>query len=354
MTDTAVIMAGGTGERFWPLGRKDRPKQLLKLTQSGKSLMQESIERALAVFEAENIYVITSSFLLGQIEEDLKDYQAINIIAEPAKRNTAPCLAFAASFIKTRYHLPSDQITMSVLTADHIISPLNNFADDLKACIAEASKGNSLLTIGIVPTYPATGFGYIKTSDKLSNDILKSDRFVEKPDRNTAKAYIDEGSYYWNSGMFCWRMDRLITEMNEHYPGAEIAIDAMTTAIDTNQSDILENAFCGLEAISIDYALMEKSDNVALKPSTFEWKDAGSLDILSELNDKDINSNTVIGDAGTILIDSKDNIISKSQDKKVALIGVDNMIVIDTGDALLICPKDRAQEVKKITRLLEN
>lgn len=347
-------MAGGTGERFWPLGRKEKPKQLLKLTGSGKSLMQESIERALLVFKPEDIYVITSSFLLSQIEEDLKAYEGLHIVAEPAKRNTAPCLAFATEYILQDKAKAADEITMAVLTADHIISPPEAFANDIKACLSEAEEGQHLVTLGIVPTYPATGFGYIKTAGKINADILKAEKFVEKPDQKLAESYLDEGGYYWNSGMFFWRLDLLKQELSSHYEGSAKALADLGQALALDDSKSLNEAFTSLEPTSIDYALMEKSDKVALKPSTFKWKDAGSLDILAELNKADSQGNHLhdFPEIDLLRLDSKGNIISAPAGKKVALVGIEDMMVIDTGDALLVCPRDRAQDVKKIVGML--
>jgi len=355
MIHTAVIMAGGTGERFWPLGRRSRPKQLLKLTDSGKSLIQESIERALTVFEAKNIYVITSSKLKPQISDDLTEFDGINIITEPEKRNTAPCIAFAVAYILNDTQLQADQLTMSVLTADHIIMPLTKFEADVRTCLKEIEKGTHLCTLGIVPTYPATGFGYIETGDSLNDGILKANRFVEKPDEETAERYLKSGDYFWNSGMFFWRIDRLIKELTDHYDSSEIAVQEMLESLNANDVSKLKEAFCSLEPISIDYALMEKSQQVVVKPSTFSWKDAGSLDILSELNSKDDNGNVAVSpEQWQILsIDSANNITYSLNGKSVALIGISDMIVIDTKDALLICPKSRAQDVKQVIALAQ-
>ncbi|GAB5466049.1 MAG: mannose-1-phosphate guanylyltransferase [Candidatus Kapaibacteriales bacterium] len=292
-------MAGGTGERFWPLGRRSRPKQLLKITNSGKTLMQESIERAKAVFDEQDIYVVTSSLLAGAIGDDLRDYPKVNIVAEPQKRNTAPCLVFSAAYVSQQLGLSPENISMAVLTADHIIEPVESFAADAEKCLAFVERGGSIATLGIKPNYPATGFGYIQAGE-MKGELRESKGFVEKPDLTTAQSYLESGDYYWNSGMFFWRLDYFLETAKKNYENSIDAFKVMENGLKEENNEVVESAFVSLEPTSIDYAVMEKAENVYVLPASFNWQDAGSLDVLESINKPDKLGNSTTNRVLTI------------------------------------------------------
>lgn len=359
MKRAAVIMAGGSGERFWPLSRRSHPKQLLKLLNPGKTLLDESIERIARVIDPEDIFIITGEHLLAPIRESLETVPPENVIAEPAKRNTAPCLALGAAVLMERYGLPPEEIAMAVLTADQLITPDEKFTETIEGIIAFAGQNPVLATIGIKPDRPETGYGYIEVEDKFVDDgrleIQPAKAFREKPGYSAACRYLDSGKYLWNSGMFFWRLDAFIEQMTKHSPEIGLKINVIkekysgltAKPLDTANSAIKE-LFESMPDISIDYALMEKADNVVVAKALFQWDDVGSWDSLERVRHKDSRNN--IADGNVVMTDSKDNIILNSSDGRiVGLIGIENMAVIATDDALLICPKDRVQEIRKIT-----
>lgn len=358
MKRAAIIMAGGSGERFWPLSRRNHPKQLLKLLNPDKTLLDESIERIARVIPPEDIFIITGEHLLQPIRESLRVVPPENVIAEPAKRNTAPCLALGAAVLLERYGLNPDEIVMAVLTADQLISPDEKFAETIDGILNYVSDNAALATIGIKPTRPETGYGYIEVEEKFIDDgnleIRPAQAFREKPGYSTACKYIESGRYLWNSGMFFWRLDEFIAQMIKQAPEIGTKIDEMKSKYSglsretlTTANPAIQELFEGFNDISIDYALMEKADSVVVAKALFQWDDVGSWDSLERVKQKDSRRN--IAEGNIVMFDSKDNIIiNSSADKIVGLIGIENMAIIATEDALLVCPKDRVQEIKKI------
>ncbi len=360
MKRTAVIMAGGSGERFWPLSRKKKPKQLLPLI-SERTMLEESIQRIAPLIPPEDIFIITSETLLEPIRNSLTILPAENIIAEPHKRNTAPCLALAAAFIKTKYadYFKPDEISIAVLTADQSIDPNEGFINTINSAMDYVENNKVLCTIGIRPTRPETGYGYIETADKFnydndSSEIKSVKAFHEKPDINTAEKYIISGKYLWNSGMFFWRLDTFIENMIKCLPSVGNEIDSISNLYKgkTNLAlseplRTIDDTFKNFPDISIDYGLMEKAENVVVAKALFNWDDVGSWDSLHRVKPADKNNNILDGKA--VIIDSKDSVIinSSMEGKIVAGLGLDNMVVVVTDDAVLVCPKDRVQEVKK-------
>lgn len=359
MKRTAVIMAGGSGERFWPLSRKRRPKQLLKLLSEDKTMIEESISRISSLIAPEDVFIITSELLVEPMRESLVMIPPQNIVAEPYKRNTAPCLALAAAFIADRYnYLPLDQISIAVLTADQDISPEIDFVNTVAAALDYAENQKALLTIGIPPARPETGYGYIETESKFEDNhsaqILPVKSFREKPDLDTAKTFIESGNFLWNSGMFFWRLDTFIENMIECLPAVGINIAVMKGNLSGKTNDLhlsieplIGDVFEKFPNISIDYGLMEKANNVAVAKALFKWDDVGSWDALERVRVKDSENNIVHGAAS--IIDSKNSIIINESDNKIitACLGLDNMVVVVTKDAVMVCPKDRVQDVKK-------
>ncbi len=368
MKKTAVIMAGGSGERFWPLSRKEKPKQILNLTREDKNMLQEAIDRVEHVIAADDIYIITNEILLKPIRESLPGLPPGNVIAEPAKRNTAPCLGLAAAFIQKKYGgmgIRPNEIVMAVLTADHKISPDEKFAQTVDAALRHAYDNPVLVTIGVKPTRPSTGYGYIETDDPfIENDkieIKAVKAFREKPALEKAKEYMNSGRHYWNSGMFFWRLDVFASGMKACLPEVGDKIDDMADTYDGIQNNALDGSNPAVKDIfeafpneSIDYGLMEKAPNVAVAKALFDWDDLGSYDALERISEPDENSNIKIGNTETL--DSDGNIIYNAAANKmlVAALGVRDMIITVTDDAVLVCPKDKAQDIKKMVEKLKD
>lgn len=359
MKRTAVIMAGGSGERFWPLSRMRKPKQLLKLV-SDKTMLEESIDRISGIISPEDVFIITSRVLLEPIRNALPELPPENVIAEPYKRNTAPCLALAAAFIAEKYAGDYDPsaISIAVLTADQDIKPVDSFSKTVGAALEYVEKENALCTIGIPPSRPETGYGYIELEEPFSGDdspgIKPVLRFREKPDAQTAAEYIETGRFLWNSGMFFWRLDNFIESMKKCLPDVGDKIMSMSVLYKKRTHialpDALESVVSIFEAFpntSIDYGLMEKAGNVTVAKALFSWDDIGSWDSLERIKTADDTGNIIEGE--TAIVDSHNSIIINNSDKKiiVAGLGLENMAVIATEDAFMVCPKDRVQEVKK-------
>lgn len=342
MIRNVVIMAGGSGERFWPLSRKNKPKQLLELTSSGKVMIAEAIDRVAPMIDYENIYIITGEHLKKPIEDALPQLPKDNIIAEPAKRNTAPCLALAAGILEAKN--AGKEQSIAVLTADQIIEPEQNFRDTITKALDYVEKHGVISTIGIVPDRAETGYGYIETGEKLNVDeigIFKVNSFKEKPNEQTAKEYLESGKYLWNSGMFFYRLDTFIEEMKINAPeiGNEIA--------KLNQSNPdMRAIFESFPGISIDYALMEKTNKAVVTEANFHWDDLGAFDALDRVNEQDENGNIIKGK--TIVINCSNSIIINSSSKLATAYGLEETVLIQTDDAVMSCKKKDAQYVKQI------
>lgn len=358
----AVVMAGGSGERFWPLSRKSTPKQLLPLTESGQTLLQESVERIAEVILPDRVFIITSA----QIRDAAAAACSVpdgNVLAEPCKRNTAGCLAFAAAHVMARFNAPAEQITMAVLTADHRIDDAAAFRNCVCAALDEVERQPTLGVIGIAPTRPETGYGYIELARDAAPVAVSPEgvgvfpvlRFQEKPDLKTAAEYAASGRHLWNSGMFFWTLSTFLAELAHGSPAHAAAVETMTAALRHNDAARTEAEFTALPNISIDYALMERARSIVMARGDFEWEDIGSWEAVNRIFPRDGNGNVVIGDAA--LVDAQDSIIFKTAgaaDITVAALGVDNLVVVVTGDAVLVMPRDRAQDVRKVVEELRN
>lgn len=356
-----VILAGGAGERFWPMSRAARPKQLLTLTSSGQSLLAEAVERAKAVVPAENIYVATSQLLKQPILDANLGIPTENILAEPSKRNTAGCLIFASASILARYRQTGPEgVTIGVLTADHRIPDTTPFVETAKAALEEAENHDALITIGIQPIRPETGYGYLKV-DKTNAALNQNERFplykvsafTEKPDATTAARYIAEGNCYWNSGMFFWRLSTFQTEFNRANPILAETLEDLTDAIMANDDKRAKAIFDAMPSISIDYALMEKSDRVNVIPGNFLWDDLGNWQALQRTFPLDTNGNVAFGNP--IVMDCSGSIIyNASGESKIAVaaVGLKDMVVVVDDDAVLVLPKTRTQDVRDVVAAL--
>ncbi len=346
MKVTALIMAGGRGERFWPRSRKNLPKQFLSLTDDGKTMIQHTVERVLPLVDMEDIYIATNREYRALAEKQLPGIPKENILCEPVGRNTAPCVGMGAVHINKKY----DDALMIVLPSDHLIKYNSMFVNVLKDACEVAEQGTNLTTIGITPNYPETGYGYIKfDADQNLGRAYGVDCFVEKPSIEKAKEYVADELYLWNSGMFVWKVSSILGNMQKFMPATYDGLMKIKEAIGTeDQETVLETEFAKMESESIDYGIMEKADNIYVLPGTFGWDDVGSWLAVGRIKKSNEFGNVVSGNV--ITVNSKNSIIEGS-DKLIATVGVNNMIVVDTEDALLICDKDHAGEIKKV---LEN
>lgn len=350
----AVMMAGGVGSRFWPESRRSNPKQLLTLF-SSKQLITETADRLKELIPYARQLVVTNRDQQAGILKAVPGIPAKNVIIEPVGRNTAPCIGLAAIEID---RIDPDA-TMIVLPADHIIKNDKRFRKLLEVAVQYARKTESLVTLGIKPHYPETGYGYIQSGDLIETigdvDIYNVKTFAEKPNIETAKRFLKSGEFNWNSGMFIWKVSTILQEIEEYMPELYDGLMKIQKVLGTkNEQAILERVYKSLKRRSIDYGIMEHSKRVATLSGDFEWNDVGSWDVIYELNkNKDAEDNAVINAAESLLINSSGNLVSAKNKKLVAMINVDNLIVIDTGDALMICPRDKSQDVKRFVEELE-
>lgn len=337
-------MAGGSGTRFWPLSRKKLPKQFLNLT--GKDVMiNEAIDRLSPVIETKNVFVVTGKDheeLTGKITNGRLSEG--HILAEPAARNTAACIGYAAMEIVKKY---GDGV-MGIFTSDHYMQDEAGFRAVLERAMEEAEKEDRLVTIGIRPAFPCTGYGYIK---RKAADSLEVEEFVEKPDLETAKAYLQSGDYLWNSGMFVWKASVILKQFEKLLPDIYACLTQIGESMGTERErSVIEDVYPRIPKISIDYGIMERAEGVFVLEGDFGWNDVGSLDAVEILHEADERGNVICGES--VCLDTK-NCISLGTDKLIALLGVSDLIVAETKDTILVCEKSRAQDVKKIVERLE-
>ncbi len=337
----AVIMAGGRGTRFWPRSRSRRPKQFLNMV-GEKSLLRQTVARLEPVYAPERIFVVTTDDLAEGTLRILPELQEENLILEPQGRNTAPCLALALVLLERKF--PGS--VMTVLAADHWIGERNLFLNDLTLATRHAAEHHQLITFGVKPTYPETGYGYIETSGEGS--VLQVKAFKEKPPVEVALQYLVSEHHYWNSGMFVWTLEDLRKGLEAHCPEVLAPLDAWMAQGGKDRA--LEAAYAKLPKISIDYALMEKAPNVACVPAHFRWSDVGSWPSVMDFHPKDAHGNVVQGQA--VLMDVQNCAVFGSS-RMVAVAGLSDLFIVDEPDALLICRKDLAQDVRGIVQRLE-
>jgi len=344
----AVIMAGGVGSRFWPRSRERKPKQLINIF-GENSLIQNTVSRLRGLVEPENTFIITNKFHKEEILNQLQGINPENVIAEPVGRNTAPCILLASRVI---YERDKDSVCL-VLPADHLIKEEDNFRDTLKKAAEYAYTSYNLLTIGIAPTRPETGYGYIQIEGKeISSRIHPVKTFAEKPNYATAVRFLESGDFYWNSGMFIWKTGVILQELQRHLPDLYKDFnDLLLPSSNPGFESSVERIYSSIRGISIDYGVMEKSDKVSLIKSNFIWSDVGSWEEVYQLSEKNGNGNVF---EGTVYSDSTLDTFVYSPDKFTAIIGAENLLVINTKDSLLICRRDKAQDVKKVVEFLKD
>ena len=347
MDINVVIIAGGRGTRFWPVSRESRPKQLLNLFED-KPLIESTIQRVLPLISTDNIYISTGADLQPKMMEIIGE--TVQYIIEPVPKDTAAAIGLSA--VRLMKDNNDEDAIMIVLPADHYIKNQDGFLDTIKTGI-EFAKQDMLVTIGIKPDFPSTGYGYIRPENTLKEEGIKAwkvGEFFEKPDAKTAEEFIKKG-YFWNSGMFIWKCSVILNEMKKNLPGHYQGLMKIRDAINTeNEFNVIEEVFNEFEKISIDFGVMEKSQNSAVIEGAFDWDDVGTWRSYDRHLPKDEQGNVVQGKFFSI--DSKNNIVI-SEDRVVSTIGISNMIIVDTKDALLIVPKDKAEDVKKLVDKLE-
>ena len=347
----AVIMAGGAGRRLWPLSREHRPKQLLALME-GKSLLALAVERLEGLFEPRNTYVIANAEYAGGIAEALPQIPADNIVGEPLGRDTANAIALAAAILAGK----DDKGTMAVFTADHVIRPVDRFARAVEAaCRAAEANTDALLTFGIKPTFPHTGLGYIHCGRETDGGVHEVIDFVEKPDHQTARRYVESGSHYWNSGMFVWTVSAIRTALGELLPDSVEKLAPVTEAVKRSGQfgPLLAEIYPQLQKISIDYAVMEKADRVLMVPLPCEWLDIGSWPAVAKVIDPDADGNAVVA-RNTAVLDATGNVIVSEDDHLLAVIGMDDCVIVHSPEATLVCNKSDSQRIKELLAMIES
>lgn len=349
MKVTALIMAGGKGERFWPRSRTSSPKQFLCLTGDGKTMIQKTVDRIRPLVDIEDVYIATNAAYKSLVKEQLPDIPEENILCEPVGRNTAPCIGLGAVHIRKKL----DDAVMLVLPSDHIIKFEDIFVETLKKAVSVAEKDNNLVTIGITPNAPETGYGYIKFNPTVKNeDAFSVDRFVEKPDLEKAKEYLASKEYMWNSGMFAWKISTILGSMEKNLPEIYSGLKTIETSIGTaDETKVLNETFEKLPSESVDYGILEKESNIYVIPGDFGWDDVGSWLSVERLKETNEDGNVVAGNAVTVNVK---NCIIEGSDKLLACVGVKDLVIVDTKDATLICAKEATADIKKMTEKLRN
>jgi len=344
-----VIMAGGRGERFWPQSRQKKPKQLLPIV-GDEPLLTQTINRLGDLVPAKNIIVITNSEHVGDVAEICPMLDRANIIGEPAGRDTAAAVGLATVLVRLR----NPKASFAVLPSDHIIGDKVCFRKVMELAFEVAENEESLVTIGIEPLFPSTGYGYIQRGQEcmrlLGMPVYGVTRFVEKPNLETARKYVASGEYFWNAGMFIWSVPTVAKALEKHVPDLWAGLVAIETELSSGAdlNAVLEAHYSELRKISIDYALMEKADNVLTLPGVFEWDDVGAWPALVRHLPADSEGNILRGNA--LVFEGKDNIVIGAGEHLVAVMGLNNCIVVHTEDATMVCPRDRAQDIKSLVR----
>ena len=348
-----VVMAGGVGTRFWPRSREKTPKHLLQIIGKG-TMLEGTVRRLEPLVPASDVFVVTNRLQKAQVMKQLPNVPEENILIEPVGRNTAPCIGLAALHVRRMY----PDAVMLVIPADHIINDDAEFLRVLSVASSTAEESHSLLTIGIPPTHPETGYGYIQIFNEegahnpyFSRGVLKVKTFAEKPNLQTAERFLSSGDFLWNSGMFAWRADTILLQIQKCLPDLHAELMKIDKVIGTPQYQAtLELVYGVIRGISVDYGVMEKAENVYVIPGKFGWNDIGSWDEVYRVSGKDEKGNSITGKV--ILKETKNSYIY-SPEKVVAAIGVEDLIIVNTDDALLICKRGQSQEVKEISDYLK-
>jgi len=343
----AILMAGGVGSRFWPVSTTEFPKQFHDMLGSGATLIQKTFSRLSKLIPEENILILTNEKYNQIVLDQLPMVKPEQVLLEPAMRNTAPCILYASLKIQKE----NPDAVMVVAPSDHWIEDENAFTQNLQQCFDFCSNEKALLTLGIQPTFPNTGFGYIEYNKSDQNPIKKVRQFREKPDYETAKSFLESGNFLWNGGIFIWSAKSVTAAFEKFQPQMNaLFLKGNESYNTTDEVNFINENYALAENISIDYAIMEKADNVYVLPATFDWNDLGTWGSLHEKLEKDNNNNAVVN-AKVLLENASNNIIRSDAKKLIIIDGLDDFIIVDKEDILLIYPKSKEQDIKRITGL---
>lgn len=355
-------MAGGVGSRFWPMSRPECPKQFIDVLGVGRTLLQLTVDRFGQEFDPSHIWVVTSSKYLQLVKEQLPNIPQSNILLEPCMRNTAPCISYVAWKIKKKY----PEAVLVVSPADHFVVDINTFRDNIQKGLHFVEGTSKVLTLGMKPTHPNTGYGYIQAGQQVDDCIAKVKAFKEKPQLEIAKQYIAEGGYYWNAGIFMWDVATIESAIREFEPEMANLFDKMSDSFYTSQEQtVVDELFPQCNNISIDYAVMERlggkeinlrnmPSGVFVMPSDFGWSDLGTWGSLHNQLEKDNNNNAIVGAENVSIIESENCVVRASGDLKMVLQGLDGYIVANNCGILLICKKDQEQRIKEFSETLKH
>lgn len=344
-----VIMAGGVGSRFWPVSRTDLPKQFIDVLGTGRTLIQDTYQRFKQIIPEENIYILTNHRYVNLVKDQLGIQNDNRIIGEPAMRNTAPCITYACHKLQAL----NPKATVVIAPSDHLIQDTHQFLKDIEQSLGVASRNKALITLGIKPSRPDTGYGYIQVASEVLEDdadFRKVNAFREKPNLKTAKEYLESGQYLWNAGIFVWNVQTILEELALYEPKLN---DVFTLGKEIYNSaaegDFLQQHYPNCESISIDYAIMEKSKRVYVLPVDFGWSDLGTWTSVHGLSRQDADGNVLLSDANNVILYNSSNcMVNVPGDKKVVLKDLHNYIVVEANNTLMICPIDSEQEVKQV------
>ena len=343
----AILMAGGVGSRFWPVSTADFPKQFHDMLGSGDTLIQKTFSRLSKLIPIENILILTNERYNDLVLQQLPMVKQEQVLLEPAMRNTAPCILYASLKIQKQ----NPEAVMVVAPSDHWIEDEDEFSRNLQQCFAFCQNENALMTLGIQPTFPNTGFGYIEYDKSDANPIKKVNQFREKPNYETAKAFLEAGNFLWNGGIFIWSVKSITEAFVTFQPQMNALFQKGSESYNTSdEKQFIQQHYQNAENVSIDYAVMEKASNVYVLPATFDWNDLGTWGSLHDKLDKDDNNNTVIN-AMVILENASNNIIRSEAKKLVVIDGLDDYIIVDNENVLMIYPKSKEQDIKRITAM---
>ncbi|WP_291113817.1 mannose-1-phosphate guanylyltransferase [Flavobacterium sp. UBA6135] len=346
----AILMAGGVGSRFWPVSTTDLPKQFHDMLGSGETLIQKTFSRLSKLIPTENILILTNEKYNNLVLTQLPMVKQEQVLLEPAMRNTAPCILYASLKIQKM----NPDAVMVVAPSDHWIEDETAFIDNLQQCFDYCHHNNALMTLGIQPTFPNTGFGYIEFDKTDSNPIKKVNQFREKPNYETATSFLDSGNFLWNGGIFIWSVKSITEAFSAFQPQMnQLFLEGFETYNTSNEKEFINQKYALAEDISIDYAILEKAKNVFVLPATFDWNDLGTWGSLHEKLEKDEQNNAVVN-AELISENASNNIIRTENKKLVIIDGLNDYIVVQQGDVLLIYPKDKEQDIKKVVSNLLN
>ncbi|MDG4716875.1 mannose-1-phosphate guanylyltransferase [Winogradskyella marincola] len=340
----AILMAGGVGSRFWPVSTQNFPKQFHDMLGTGDTLIQKTFNRLAKLIPEENIFILTNERYNDLVFEQLPSVTKRQVVLEPAMRNTAPCILYASLKIKKE----NENAVMIVAPSDHWIEDEDAFSNNVQTAFDYCESNDALMTLGIAPTFPNTGYGYIEYNKSSEDDIKPVNQFREKPDYETAKSFLAQGNFLWNAGIFMWSAKSVVAAFQRNQPELYQLFESGYNTYNTaSEDDFIRDNYPKAENISVDYALMEKSDNVYVIPATFDWNDLGTWGSLYDKLDKDSNDNAVVN-ARVLADDASGNMIRSKKDKIVVVDGLKDYIIVDKDEVLLIFPKAKEQDIKKV------